>query len=289
LKNSQSAEKNEKLETKYKFSKIIFYDTLGNIRIAIEYIGKHPFVTGLMVLLSVVGLAISIIGFKLDRDDAKSTEEGIKCFNKKLHGSERDWHVMEKAFYGIRVGGPVQPAYDLKFERLLRTGDGVIKSIKWRLPNLNEFSVSYDSKQDRIRQIEIKWDGNKQGKEVGMSGFRFNETTLQDIRRSFNSNGFSYATHIMYSSDDGVVTFNAFELAETPTIIVVFKTLLPYEDKEKIDLLPQEKQEFGQIGDYFRLIGVSVADEAYLDDVWGKEKIYDPKCNPVTLNNGNLI
>jgi len=276
-------DKTSKLETKYKFSKIILYDTLDNIRIAIELIGKHPFITGLVVLLSVVGLAISIIGFKLDRNDAKSTEKQLDHIYEVLHGSERDWHVMKKAFYGIRVGGPVQPAYDLNFERLFRKGDGAIKSIKWCLPNLNEFSVSYDSEQDRIRQIEIKWGGNEQGKEVGMSGFRFNETTLRDIRRSLNSNGFSYATHIMYSGDNGVVAFNAFELAETPTIIVVFKTLLPYEAKEKIDLLPQEKQEFGQIGEYFRLIGVSVADEAYLDDVWGEEKIYDPKSNPIAL------
>lgn len=277
-------------EPKYRFSKTVLNGILNNIRAGIEFIGKHPFATGLLALLSIAGLAISIIGFELDRSDARSTTEQVanvdQCLDqiyKVLQGSERDWHVMEKAFYGVRVGGPIQPAYDLNFERLLRKGDGTIKSIKWLLPNSNEFSVSYDSEQDRIRQIEIEWSGNEQGKEVGISDFRFNETTLQDIRKSFNSNGFSYATHVMYRGDDGVVTFNAFELAETPTLIVVFKTLLPYKVKEKIDLLPKEKQKLGQIGEHFNLIGVSVADETYLDEVWGEVKIYDPKSNPITL------
>lgn len=280
----------EKQDRCYSLLKHSFVGFLHNTRVGIEFFGKHPVVAGLLALLSVAGLAISILGFELDRDDARFTTEQVANVDKRvekiyelLQGTARDWHVMEKAFYGIRVGGPIQPAYDLEFERLLRRGDGVLKTIKWRLPNSNDFTVEYDSEQDRIRYIQIDWNGNELGKEVGISNFRFGETTLQDIRDSFDSNGFSYATHVMYKDDDGVVTFNAFELVETPTIIIVFKTLLPYEAKAKIDLLPKEKQLLGQIGTHFRLTGISVADETYLDDVWGEVKIYDPKSNPIAL------
>lgn len=265
-------------------------ETFTQVRKSIEFLGRHRLVAGLLVVLSVAGTILSVVGFHLDRSESQSTTEQVAGVDRHLDTilkvikeAERDWQVMEKAFFGIHVGGPIQPAYDLDFPRLLREGDGVYKSIKWQLPNSNTFLVTYDSEKDRILRIEIEWGGQDEGRDVGISNFRFGETRLQSIRDTFMSNGFAYAVHMMSQTKKGVVTYNAFELKDTPTIILVTKTIIPYEVKDEIDKLPPEKQVMGAIGSYWTLIGVSVADESYLDHEWGEVKIYDPESKPISL------
>lgn len=51
---------------------------------AIEFCGKHPFVTGLFALLSLFGLALSVIGYQLDREEAKSTTVQVQRVEEKL-------------------------------------------------------------------------------------------------------------------------------------------------------------------------------------------------------------
>ena len=259
-------------------------------RFSIEIFGKHPFVVGVLAFLSIAGLIISIVSFRLDRHDAEATTEQVAGANEtiekiyyEVQSQKRDWQVMNRAFYGIKVGGPIQPAYDLDFERVFRKGKGAVKYIQWRLPNSNTLAVSYNSEQDRIRKIDLNWGRNSEGINAGISDFRFGETTLQEIRDRFGSNGFSYAGKVMYTNDDGIVTLNAFELRDTPAIIVVFETFISNEVKAKIDLLPREQQVLGEIGDYFVLTGISVADEAFLDKEWGKVKLYDPESEPIAL------
>ena len=260
------------------------------IRTSIEFFGRHPFVTGLLALLSIVGLLLSIAGYRSDRRESRDSTEQVAGVNDtvkqifdKVQRLGRDWQVMDRAFYGVRVGGPIQPVYDLNFERILRKGSGNKKSIEWKTYNSNIFIVTFDGGQDRIRKIEIEWSGSVSGKDVGIADFRFGESTLQDIRGKFGSNGFSYAAKVMYFNDDGIVTLNAFELKETPAIIVVFKTLLSKSSKEFVDKLPAEDQVLGKIGNYFVLTGIIVADETYLDEEWGNRKIYDPNSNPIAL------
>lgn len=263
---------------------------LTNLHNFVEFCGKHPFATGLFALLSVVGLALSIVGYRQDREEALSTTEQVDLVQQKvneiatkLDTSGRDWQVMESTFYGIRIGGSVKPAYELGFQRISRTGKGPVKHIVWRLENDNIFSVAYDSVQDRVLRITLDWGGKHNGREISISDFKFGETTLQDIRDTFESNGFSYARRVMSPQEDGIVTYNAFELQDTPTIIIVFKTFLSYDVKQLIDQLPAEQQVLGALGPHFRLIGIIVADESHLDETWGENKIYDPGSNPIKL------
>jgi hypothetical protein len=264
--------------------------TIEAVHSFIKFFGRHPFIVGVLAIIGVSGFVLSIVSYRTDRTDAQATTDqvaGVNDIVEKLYdevqSQKRDWQIMNRAFYGIQVGGPIQPAYKLDFERIIRKGKGVTKYIQWKLPNFNQFSVSYNSEQDRIRKIDLEWGGSVNGSEVGISDFKFGETTLQEIRDRFGSNGFSYAGKVIYTTDEGIVTLNAFELRDTPTIIVVFETLISNEAKAQIDLLPREKQVLGKIGDKFTLVGVSVADEVFLDDEWGKVKIYDPESNPIVL------
>ena len=264
--------------------------TTSYIKLFIEYFAKHQLIIGLLSIIGLLGVILSFIGFNIDRNEATSTtkqieivQTSINSIESKLEKSRRDWQVMEKAFHGIRIGGSVLPVYELNFNRILRTGRGAVKTIKWELGNKNRFKVVYNSTQDLILHIETEWGGGKEGKDVGISDFEYGKTTLQDIRDTFKSNGFSYAMKVMYEQEDGIVTLNAFELKNTPSIITVFKTFIPYSIKDEIDKLSEEKQVLGKIGKYFKLIGISVSDEDYLDTEWGRNKIYDPESSPISL------
>lgn len=204
-------------------------------------------------------------------------------FTRSKSSPQGDWNVMDKAFNGIRIGGAIESVQKLRFKLLDRSGSGAIKIVKWALKNGNEMSVTYNSERNRILYMEVDWNKLESGKSVGISRLTFGKTTLKEIRELFKSNGFSYAQHMMFRLDDGIVTFNAFELAETPTIIVVFVTKLSHRSEEEINLLSDDQQVMGAIGHHFKLVAVAVADESYLDEIWGKDKIYDPKGLPIKL------
>jgi len=69
------------LESKLLFRIKFFFNYLHR---GIEFCGKHPFATGLFALLSLLGIVFSIIGFKLDRNDATFTTNQVMVIGKKI-------------------------------------------------------------------------------------------------------------------------------------------------------------------------------------------------------------
>ena len=89
----------------------------------------------------------------------------------------------------------------------------------------------------------------------------------------------------MFKTPEGVVTFNAFELKSTPTIVVVFVTLL--QNTSSVGPDPSPEQIKAAVGGLFKLVAIAVADESYLDQSWGAKKLYDPKSIPIQLRRWN--
>tara|TARA_R110001606_G_scaffold87065_2_gene196678 strand:+ start:430 stop:1260 length:831 start_codon:yes stop_codon:yes gene_type:complete len=256
----------------------------------IELWARHPLASGLCALLGLFGLIFAIYSYQKDRSESRSStlqvsevQQQIQGLREVVEAQGRDWQVMDDAFYGIRVGGPVDVAYDAPFERISRQAVGSRKTLKWLTPEGNYLTTTFDSHDNRVLQIVVDWGGRDAQPETGISDFAFGQTTLQDIRDRFDSNGFAYAMKMMHETDGGIVTYNAFELKDTPSIIVVFKTMLGDDDRVYIETLPPERQVLGEIGAYFRLVGITVADEDFLDSIWGKNKIYDAKSAPIAL------
>lgn len=50
----------------------------------VEFLGKHPFATGLLALLSIFGLIFSIAGYRVDRDYAEATTMQVELVERKL-------------------------------------------------------------------------------------------------------------------------------------------------------------------------------------------------------------
>ena len=241
----------------------------------IELWARHPLASGLCALLGLFGLIFAIYSYQKDRSESRSStlqvsevQQQIQGLREVVEAQGRDWQVMDDAFYGIRVGGQAV---------------GSRKTLKWLTPEGNYLTTTFDSHDNRVLQIVVDWGGRDAQPETGISDFAFGQTTLQDIRDRFDSNGFAYAMKMMHETDGGIVTYNAFELKDTPSIIVVFKTMLGDDDRVYIETLPPERQVLGEIGAYFRLVGITVADEDFLDSIWGKNKIYDAKSAPIAL------
>lgn len=51
---------------------------------AIEFLGRHPFATGMMALIGMGGFLLSVVGFSLDRKDASETSEQLVAVENKI-------------------------------------------------------------------------------------------------------------------------------------------------------------------------------------------------------------
>jgi hypothetical protein len=55
------------------------------LKSAIEFLGRHPFATGLMALIGLIGFAVSVVGFGLDRTDAKASSSAAQQILEKVN------------------------------------------------------------------------------------------------------------------------------------------------------------------------------------------------------------
>ena len=154
---------------------------------------------------------------------------------------------------------------------IAREGKGAIKTHKYQLESGDTLSVTYSSRANRILFVEQDWSGN--GPTVSHVGpFKFGLTTLQDIRQLNGSNGLGWTSTAVLRRGGALVCMNAYEIKGRPGSIVVFATQL---DDAKAHM--GEKDVTGKA----TLRAIIVANEGYLDSLWGAEKIYDSSAKAI--------
>jgi len=177
---------------------------------------------------------------------------------------------------GVRIGDSASTLQALNLQQISRVGEAGMKVTKFKLPNGNELSVTYDSRADRILYIVNDWNLTSQSNAVGSSNLVFGSTNLKDIRKMYGSNGFSWKTVFMQRSGNELIMFNAYEIRKKRNGVVVFVTSVDVEEYHSAGadskLVPK----------LARLQAVIVADERYLDAIWGEEKIYDGVSRPIS-------
>lgn len=206
--------------------------------------------------------------------------KNFKKFNKKIN-KNKTWKVLDEAFQGFRIGNTIDNLGDSRLEKIAREGMGNIKISKIKLKNGNEFSITYDSIKNRIIYMEIDWNQNKSGEKTGINGLTFGKTTLSEIRKKYQSNGFSYKERSFIKIGDVTATFNAFELKNSPNDIIIFVT----KTSEKIEneIKTDKNKKINRVGEIFTLDAIIISEESYLDNIWGEEKIYDPTSLPIRI------
>ena len=77
----------------------------------------------------------------------------------------------------------------------------------------------------------------------------------------------------MLNAGRDIVTFNAFELVDTPSIVVVFITKIADAGGLSQRLNEVGREEQMGISEQFTLVAVAVADEAYFDEIWARRNL----------------
>lgn len=151
---------------------------------------------------------------------------------------------------------------------------------RWTFPDGNDLAVTARRSDGRIVYLESSWGGRVPGSPTDFPGVAFGETTLSDLRRIMGSNGFSYASRTMFETNEGIGTANSYEIAGAPGAVVTFISLVR---KSEIDGIRSGKRKLGEVA---KVDSVVLADAAYLDGLWGKERRSDPNAKPVRWSGG---
>ncbi len=145
---------------------------------------------------------------------------------------------------------------------------------KWSLDDGNELSVS-TSQSGKIVYLESDWNGKSNETGCDVSGFKFGETTLTDIRKRLGSNGFEFKQRGgAIDLPDGIVMLNSYAVGSN---VVTFITKVAEADYFKAKTVGMK----WVVADHARLDGISIASTEYARAEWG-ERIYDPGYKPVT-------
>lgn len=187
---------------------------------------------------------------------------------------------LAQSIAGIKAGDPPSVLESLNLEPVAREGSGAMKIVKYKLANGNEVSVTYNSRANRILYVESDWNGKPNATATNFPGFKFGITTLGDIRRVNGNNGFSYRSNAMYESEGEITTFNCYEVRNKPGLITAFVTVLNIAELRKQIGSREPRPE--DMPKNFKLRAIILAEEEYLDSIWGEEKIYDKDSKPIS-------
>jgi hypothetical protein len=208
------------------------------------------------------------------------TTEMYKCLVLTVTLTLLPWNSFAQSVSGIHIGEPVNALDTLKLEPTAKEKMGSMESVKYRLVNRNELSVTYDGRANRIVYLECDWNRNSDGAASDFPGFTFGSTTLEEIRKINGSNGFSYKSNAMFTAEGKLVTFNAYLIKGKPGLVTVFVTALDMAEVQKRK--DNKDPNADNVARDLKLDALIVADEAYLDQLWGTEKTYDKNAKPIS-------
>jgi len=187
---------------------------------------------------------------------------------------------LAQSIAGIHIGDPSSVLDKLNLKPTARDRIGSMDTVKYKLDNGNELSVTHESLAGRIVYLECDWNRNAESVATDFPGFKFGVTTLEEIRIANGSNGFSYKSHAMNTAAGELYTFNSYNIKDKPGLIAVFVTALNIAESRK----RRNNREPGgeDIAKNLTLDAVILAEETYLDGIWGKEKIYGKESKPIS-------
>ena len=167
----------------------------------------------------------------------------------------------EIAMLGIKINDPKKVLENLKLEQIAMDGN----TQKFRTENGNDFSITVD--KGKVVFMENDWLQDEKGLKPLFSNFRFGETSLKDIRAKFSTNGFTYNSQRMIRTKTHVILFNCYEFDSENKEVLVTITKVPL----------QQNITEKNIASLATLDALMIADQKYLDKIWGKDKAYDPQ------------
>lgn len=175
---------------------------------------------------------------------------------------------------GISIHDSETKLESIKLEVVASQKDKKSSTIKYKTENGNDFSIT--TKNGQVVYLENDWLQTVEGNKPLLSQFIFGETSLQDIRSYFGTNGFTFTKTAGFATDNALIEFNCFEIDSPNNEILVCVTKLQI-NKDVNDI------EYNTIAKYLKLDAIIIADNEYLEKLWGSQKSYDPNYKKVKL------
>jgi hypothetical protein len=161
---------------------------------------------------------------------------------------------------GIRINDPASALKKITLKAIAKEQN----MTRYRTANGNDFSVTIET--DKVVYLENDWLPTG-GKEPLLTGFTFGKTTLKEIRNKFGTNGFTYTQRDAFTTEKDLVEFNCFEFDSPNNEVLVCVTTMPLTVKATKE----------NLAEHLKLAAIILADKKYLEEIWGKEKLVDPK------------
>jgi len=137
------------------------------------------------------------------------------------------------------------------------------KSVEYITDEGDYFTVTLD--QGKVVYMENAWGESEESIKPLFTNFEFGKTTLRNVREEFCSNGYAYKRKMGFVTAKDFIMFKCFNLNpnSSEVLVTVFRVSL------------KEDTNSENIEDKMKLDAVILADRAYLDKKWGKEKVFE--------------
>jgi len=180
-----------------------------------------------------------------------------------------------QSIFGFAVGEDFQAAAKAHGPPSSKTALGPNIAYKWKLPSGADVSVTAAAQTGRILYVESDHGRDAANTPADAPGFTFGTTSLADIREKFQSNGFGFKANLGRVMGANLVSFNCYGIKGHDDLVVVFVTLLPVSGIPIVDGKPVVNLGKGHLD------AVILANLAYLQDIWGQDRLFDPAYHPV--------
>lgn len=168
---------------------------------------------------------------------------------------------------GIKINDPQNVTKKISLKVVARE-EGITK---YATQNGNDFSLTVEN--GKVVYMENDWLQQSAGEKPLVSSFTFGKTTLRDIRKAFDTNGFQYQQRGDLTTDTDLVEFNCFDVDSPNNEVLVVITKVPLKTTVTETT----------VADNLKLDAVILANKDYLEAIWGKEKVADPNNKKVKL------
>jgi hypothetical protein len=149
-------------------------------------------------------------------------------------------------------------------------GPGTV-AYKYLTANGNDLSVTF--KDGKAVWIENDWNDSPDGDESLIKGLVFGKTNSMDIKALTGSNGYAHRGIAFHRIGDYLASFICYSLVDRPGTSLV---VVSY---QSIGTSPDDIRKYGN--QVFHLRSIILANDAYLDLLWGKDTIEDPAYHPI--------
>ena len=117
---------------------------------------------------------------------------------------------------GISIGEEIAAAARIAGKPTAKVAAGAHEAVTWRLPDGNKLALATHPGNGRIAYAEETWGGRPDGRPADFPGFKYGETTLADIRKHAENNGFAFVERLLDERPDGLRLFNSYEVEGRP-------------------------------------------------------------------------